>query len=248
MIRYERQQSILKILEKKKSATIRELAQQLFASEASIRRDVETLEKQGFARKIYGGVLLLGYENGVVPVHLRDADHSTVKDEIAARAAALIQDGDTIIMDASSTVRRMIKHLGDRRDVTIITNNHRIFSECDGTNLRLYCVGGSYNRENHAFLGPAAEQYLRTVSTDLLFFSSQGITEDGFISDDSEEESALRRTMISRAKRQFFLCDSSKIGVRRTFTLCHKDDITGILCDSPLPWEEDAGDTMRGTF
>ena len=237
MIRYERQQRILHYLEEKKNASIRELAQLLFTSEASVRRDIEVLESQGYVKKIYGGVLLSRYQNGVVPVNLRDSNHSSVKEEIARRAAEMIRDGDTVIMDASSTVRRIIKYIGNRRDVKIITNNHRIFSECAGMDLRLYCVGGTYYPENHAFAGPAAEQYLQTISADYLFFSSQGISEEGVISDASEAESSLRRAMIARARRQYFLCDSSKIGVERMFTLCHKDDITGILCDAPLPWE-----------
>ena len=237
MIRYDRQQKIIEYLEVKQSATVRELSEALFTSEASIRRDIETLENQGFVKKIYGGVILSKYQNGVIPVNLRDSDNSGVKDELARRAAELICDGDTVIMDASSTVRRIVKHMGTLRDVKIITNNHRIFSECENTGIRLYCTGGTYSSENHAFIGPSAESYLRGISADILFFSSQGIDSDGVISDASEEESSLRRVMIKQAKRQFFLCDSSKLGVRKTFTLCEKDDITGILCDKKLPWE-----------
>ena len=234
MIRYDRQQKIIEYLEKKQSATVRELSDSLFSSEASIRRDIETLETQGYVKKIYGGVILSKYQNGVIPVNLRDSDHSSVKDELAKRAAEMIKDGDTVIMDASSTVRRIIKHIGNLHNVKIITNNLRIFSECNNSNITLYCTGGTYSSENHAFIGPAAESYIRGISADILFFSSQGITEDGFISDASEEESALRRIMLAHAKKQYFLCDSSKIGIQKMFTLCHKDDITGVICDNDM--------------
>lgn len=237
MIRYDRQQNIINYLEKKHSATVRELSEALFSSEASIRRDIETLENQGFVKKIYGGVILSKYQNGVIPVNLRDSDHSGVKDELARKAAMLIRDGDTVIMDASSTVRRIIKHMGHLRDVKIITNNLRIFSECDNSNIKLYCTGGTYSSSNHAFIGPAAENYLRNVSADILFFSSQGISEDGVISDASEEESSLRRVMIEQSSKQVFLCDSSKIGVRKMFTLCDRDHVTEIICDKKFPWE-----------
>ena len=76
MIRYDRQQKIIEYLEAKQSATVRELSEVLFSSEASIRRDIETLEAQGFVKKIYGGVILSKFQNGVVPVNLRDSDHS----------------------------------------------------------------------------------------------------------------------------------------------------------------------------
>lgn len=238
MISYERKERILSYLEQNKSASVRELAQAVFVSEATVRRDIEALAREGSVQTIYGGVLLARYRNGVVPLSLRDAEHSAAKEEIAMRAAKLIRDGDTVMMDASSTVRRMLKHLGNRKNVKIITNNQRIFSEYEGGDLRLWCVGGTYVPENHAFVGPAAEQFLQSVSADLLFFSSQGITEDGIISDASEAENSLRRIMLTRATKQYFLCDSSKIGVRRMFTLCQKDDITAVLCNQPLPWEE----------
>lgn len=235
MIRIERQEKILRILEQQKSSTVKELARMLFISEASIRRDIEALEKEGLVKRVYGGVLLSRYQNGVVPVDLRDADHSAVKEEIARRAAELICDGDTVMMDASSTVRRVIKYIGNRRNLKIITNNLRIFSEAakyGASDWSLYCTGGFYSSENHAFVGAAAEQYLRSVRADCLFFSSQGLSEDGEISDASEEETALRRVMLTRAERRYFLCDSSKLGVRQTFILCHRDELTGVIGDS----------------
>ena len=149
----------------------------------------------------------------------------------------MIRSGDTVMIDASSTARRIVKYLGGVRDVKIITNNMRIFSECQNPHIKLYCTGGTYSPGNHALTGPAAENYLRSVTADLLFFSSQGITEDGIISDVSEEESSLRRVMIAQAKKSFFLCDSSKIGVRKMFTLCRAEDLCGIICDKKLPWE-----------
>jgi len=237
MIGYERKQKILEYLENKQSATIRELSSVLYTSEASIRRDVAGLESQGLVQKIYGGVLLSKYKNEVVPVSLRDSEHSTVKEDLAKRSAQIIRDGDTVIIDASSTARRIIKHLGHLHNVKIITNNLRIFSECENPKIKLYCTGGTYSHDNHAFIGPSAENYIKGITADYLFFSSQGITEDGIISDVSEEESSLRRVMIEHSRKQFFLCDSSKLGIQKMFTLCHKDNITGVICDKKLPWE-----------
>ena len=237
MIPIDRQKQLLSYLESKPSASVRELSHALFVSEASVRRDVAALEKQGLVQRVYGGVLLSRYQNSSIPIHLRDADHSAVKDALARRAAALVRDGDTIFMDASSTVRRMLRFLGNRRDLKIVTHNLGLFSEPPQNGIQLFCTGGTYSPINHTLIGPSAEAYLRSVSADLLFFSSQAISEDGEISDSSEEETALRRIMIARSKRQYFLCDESKLGQRRTFSLCHVDDITAVLCNAPLPWE-----------
>lgn len=237
MIQYERQQHILSILRLRGTASVRELSAAVFASEASVRRDIEALEQQGYVKRIYGGVLLSRHENSVIPLDLRDPEHSAIKDQLAQRAAALVPDGATILLDASSTTRRIVRHLSQRRDLKIITNNLRLLHEAHGTEIRFYGTGGAYDPANHAFVGPAAEAYVRGISADILFFSSQGITEEGEITDVSEEETSLRRVMLSRARRRIFLCDSSKIGIHRVFTLCTRENVDDILCDTPLPWE-----------
>ena len=123
MIILERREKILAILEKKRTATFRELADQLFISEASVRRDVEALEKAGQVRRIYGGVVLEKFHNAVVPLGFREGENSQIKEDLARRAADMVQDGDSIMLDASSTVRRMIKYLSGKRGLKIITNN-----------------------------------------------------------------------------------------------------------------------------
>ena len=238
MIREERHARILDYLEANKSASVCQIAQALFTSESSVRRDLVTLEKSGLVQRVWGGVILSKYQNSVVPLALRESANSGEKERIAAEAAALVKENMTILMDASSTVHRMLRYLGHLRSLTVITNDARAFSDAELIpNARIYSTGGIYDRMNHAFVGAAAEAYLRTVHADLLFFSSQGISEDGEISDASEEETALRRVMLERADERIFLCDSSKLGKRRTFTICQKDDVDDIICDKPMPWE-----------
>ncbi len=239
MIILERREKILSILEQKRTATFRELAEALFISEASIRRDVDALEKAGQVRRIYGGVVLESYHNAVVPLGFRESENSQIKEDLARRAADMVQDGDTIMLDASSTVRRMVKYLGGKRGVKIITNNLRIFSEEVPQDMLLYCTGGLFNAQNALFYGAGAERYLRSLYADKCFFSSQGISAEGKISDASEEETALRRVMLSHAERKIFLCDASKLGVKRMFALCSREDVDEIICNEKLPWEED---------
>ena len=100
----ERQQEILSHLDVRGAMSIRELAAVLFVSEASVRRDVALLEKAGALRRVHGGVLPAGVES-VVPLLVRDGEHSAQKERIASRAAEMVPDGATILLDASSTVR-----------------------------------------------------------------------------------------------------------------------------------------------
>jgi DeoR/GlpR family transcriptional regulator of sugar metabolism len=234
----ERHRRLLDYLETSKSASVKQLAEALFTSESSVRRDLAALEKAGLIQRVWGGVILSKYQNSVVPLALRESANSGEKEQIAASAAALVPENATILLDASSTTHRMLRYLGHLRNLTIITNDARTFADAESIpNARIYSTGGIYDRKNHAFVGAAAENYLRTVHADFLFFSSQGISEDGEISDASEEETALRRVMLERARERVFLCDSSKLGIRRTFRLCSREDVSRIVCTCPLPWE-----------
>ena len=235
MIVLERQQQILNYLKKKHFATIKELAERVWTSESSVRRDIKALAMRGLVRQTYGGVALPEYENAVVPLHLRDHSNTQVKEELAQRAAQLVFDGATVFMDGSSTVRRIVKYLNGVSEVKIITNNVGILAECQNPNIKIYCTGGLFLERNNICVGSAAEAYAGTINADLFFFSSQAISHEGEISDASEEETALRRVMMRRAKKNIFLCDATKIGEKRMFTLCTKDDVDEIICDVELP-------------
>lgn len=237
MISYKRQHEILNYLTEKHFSTIKELAKIVWASESSVRRDIKKLEQEGYVNQIYGGVVLSEYSNSVVPVSLRDNSNSTVKDELAKKASGYIFDGATIILDGSSTTRRIVKFTDNLKNLKIISNNQRIFSECSNPNIKLYCTGGMFLPQSNIFVGAAAESFISSINADIMFFSSQAISNDGEISDVSEEETALRKVMLSRAKKKIFLCDSSKLGIKKTFSLCTKDDVDVIICDRTLPWE-----------
>lgn len=238
MIQYERQQAILQYLEQHSPASIKEISNTVYTSEASVRRDIAAMEEKGLVQKIYGGVLLSDRKNAVIPLDLRDGDHAGAKDIVAKKAAEIVFDGATVYLDASSTVWRMMKYLKGYKGLKIITNNPRIVSETEVFDGTIYCTGGTYDPKNRSFFGPAALRFMDSVSVDLFFFSSQGITEEGEISDPAEQETELRKKVLKRAAKSYFLCDSSKIGRRNVFTVCHKEDLDGIFCDVTLPWED----------
>ena len=147
MLQYERQQAVMDFLKQHHTATIHTLARQLYTSEASIRRDIAALEAAGLVVKVYGGVILPEHKNEVVPVELREGANSAAKEVIALEAAKLIHDGDTVFFDSSSTVRRICKHIKNRKHLKIITNNVRICHELKDTDITVYCTGGEYYKK-----------------------------------------------------------------------------------------------------
>ena len=236
MIQYQRRQQILKLLGEEHSLKIKDIAKKIFASESSVRRDLEELEKEGYIHRVYGGAVLAEEKNDIIPLKLRDSQNSSKKSRIAKKAADLIFDGAVIIMDSSSTVRRMAKYITRFKNLKIVTNSVNLLAELDEASHSVYCTGGKLNKSNNVFLGTTAIDFLRTVNADLLFFSSQSLSEDGDITDSSEEETAIRKVMLRQAKKKVFLCDSTKIGEKKMFSLCHADEVDVIICDEELPF------------
>ncbi len=235
MLQFERQQSILQYLQLHHTAKVGQLAKAIYTSEASVRRDLAAMEAQGLVVRVYGGVVLAEHKNDVVPPALRDSANSVAKDAIALRAAELIHDGDTVIFDSSSTVRRICRHIHKRKNLKVITNNLRICEELKDTEISVYVTGGEFFKKRGCFLGPYAERFLASVNADSVFFSCKGLSEGGYLTDVSEDEISMRTAMLRQAKNSYFLCDSSKLGLGCTFTLCHANDVTDILCDTELP-------------
>ena len=222
----KRQAEILNHLQKAHFASISELSGLIYTSEATVRRDIKRLEERGAVKSVYGGVVITEYQNSPVPIYLRDKENSAIKEQIAEKAAKLVKDNSTVIFDSSSTVRRMCKHITSRQGLTIITNNLRVCEELSDSNIKVICTGGTLITKRDCFAGHFAEELIRRVKADMLFFSSQGISGSGDITDSSEEEVALRKTMFESSREQYFLCDPSKIGKEFPFVLCKIDDVT----------------------
>lgn len=225
-----RQLEILKHLENVHFASVAELANLIYTSEATVRRDLQKLEEKGAIKSVYGGVVITEYQNTPVPIYLRDNENSASKERIAREAARLVRDNSTIILDSSSTVRRMCKHIKSRNGLTVITNNLRVCEEFRDSSIQVICTGGTLIPKRDCFVGHFSEDLIRMIRADMLFFSAQGISETGDITDSSEEEIALRRMMIASSKEQYFLYDSSKIGKEYPFVLCNVEDVSGTVC------------------
>ena len=83
-------------------------------------------------------------------------------------------------------------------------------------------------------MGSYAERFIASMNATSVFFSCKGLSQDGLLTDVSETEIAIRQAMLAHAENSFLLCDSSKVGQKYAFTLCHAKDLTDILCDKKL--------------
>lgn len=231
----ERQSAIIKILEKRHSATVHFLAKELYVSEPTIRRDLKTLEENGKIKRTFGGAVISDIIKGEVPLILREQTNASEKEEIAIQALKYIKDGQIIFLDASSTVAFLLDHLSAFNDLTVITNSPKASLKLAEMKIKCLCTGGILLENSIAYVGSFAENFIRKLNADILFFSCRGITEDGRLTDSSLEESELRKIMMQRAKKTVFLCSSEKIGKEYMYNLCHVSQIDVTVSTAKLP-------------
>ena len=231
MFKTERMDAILRILQEKKHVTVHYLAEHVYASEVTLRRDLRKMEELGLIVRSYGGVTLRVTENVSVPLVIREQNLSPVKNRIAEEAVKLIGDGDTVFMDGSSTVLCMVNYLKERQNMTVITNSLKAATQLCEKRIPVYCTGGLLVPEALVCVGNYSNNMLESVTADCMFFSSQGLSSEGKVCDFSENETYQRRLMLRHANRKYFLCDSSKLGKSFLFTVCDISALDKVICD-----------------
>lgn len=235
---YEREERILNALLEKDTMSIHELAGKLYVSVPTLRRDLIKLEQLGKVIRTHGGARLRKRPaDAQVPILLREQEQNTAKDAIARKAAARIHDGDTIMLDASTSAYSIIPYLADFNDLIVITSSAKASFLLGQMGIHNICTGGRMLTHSFAYYGDDAENTVRSYHADVLFFSSRGLSPDGWLTDKSIEENSLRKVMLRQAKKKIFLCDSRKIGHVFLNTLCHLEDVDEIICEAPIPQE-----------
>ena len=230
-----RHREILQLLETQGAVSIRELTKTLYASEATIRRDLAELEREGALKRTYGGARSILDTKDQVPLFIREALDAKAKDELCRQAAALVRDGDTVFLDGSSTTQYLIKYIAYRTDVTLVTYSIKTAELACSAHIKTYCAGGLLLENSLVCTGPKAIDFARSVNTDICFLSCKGMSADGTFSDTSEEETALRRAFMQNASTRVMLMTGNKLGSAYLHTLCHADEIDHLFSDAALP-------------
>jgi len=229
-----RHQLILQVLRSGGTASVTDLAEQLDASAATIRRDLLKLEADGLLTRVHGGAVV---EEDQPSFSEAAAVRVDEKDAIAARAAAMIEDGQSVILDSGTTVHRLALQLRGRR-LTVITNNLAVYDELnDDENIDLMLLGGMVIRESRMLDGFMAEDNLRQVHADWLFMGACGLRPGGQVMDTTVAEVPARRAMISASDRVVLLADRSKFPGTGMVKICGPEDLYALVTDAS---EDDA--------
>ena len=240
MLPLERQNKILEILEARKAVTVEELCAALYSSGATIRRDLQALENSGTIRRTHGGAVHLDGGGQDFPMTLRENENLNAKELLVQKALPLIKDGQTLFMDASSTVCRLARRLTGFQRLRVITNGLKtasILAEIGG--IEVYSTGGRLRDNAMSFTGTQAMHFVQQYNADYAFISCRGIDPDIGITDSDEGEANLKRVYLQNAKRVVLLCDSSKLGQQYFCKIGPLESVWKIITNVQLPAEYD---------
>lgn len=240
LIPAQRQQIILEQLRASGVATIKTLVAQFGVSHMTIRRDIAALEQAGQVIQVPGGVQLASLPVRTPPRQREERAKLEMprKQSIAKLADGLIRDNMTIIADAGTTCQALAPYLGQRRNVTVITND---FYTAEGLfaypGVHIIHTGGEVDPESYSTMGLLATTILNTVNADVYFMSTGAWSVDCGVTTTSVDKVEFKKAAMRCADATFLLADSTKYGVRETYRVVGLDELDGIITDEELTRE-----------
>lgn len=230
----ERQRKIVELVNERLSIRVSELSDVFNVTEETIRRDLERLEKEELLRRSHGGAVSIEKNNTETPYTEREILNSTEKKVIALEGVKLINPGDQIVLDASTTAWFMAKELEDM-PLTVITNSIKVAIELSKKeHVKVISTGGMLLPKSLSYAGPLAERSLDKYFVNKAFISCKGVHLDEGLSDSNEWQALLKKKMLQIADKTILLADSSKFGVRTFVQIAKINQIDEIITDSKL--------------
>jgi DeoR family transcriptional regulator of aga operon len=228
----ERFGRILELLAGDGSVAVGDLARDLGVSEATIRRDLRSLDDQRLLARAHGGAVAHGtlYE---LPVRYRTGQRREEKQRIARAARERVADGSVVALTGGTTTTEVARAIADREGLTIVTNALNIAAELAvRPNLKLIVTGGVARSASYELIGPLAETTLEGLNVDVAFVGVDGLDEDAGLTTHHEMEAAVNAAMIARARRAIAVADATKLGRRALARICVLADVDELITDA----------------
>ncbi len=232
MLKEERYDKILDILEEEQYISAAKLSKMLYVSLPTVRRDLAELARRNQIIRSHGGAKKIHAEHIVTPLNFRKTVNANEKRALCRRAADLVNDNDIIFIDSSTTTLQMADFLSEKKGITVITNGIPLATLLVKKGIKTYCTGGEIFESSLAHFGSFAEDFIQRFNIDILFFSCHGVTEKGMLTDPSLPETQIRKVAISQSKKTVFLCDETKFSLSTPYNLVPIQTMDCIITDT----------------
>lgn len=232
----ERHTQLVEYVSLQGKVEVNELAKYLNTSAVTIRKDLDYLADRGILRRERGFAVL----NDPQDINYRMAFHYEIKKKIATAALELVKDGESVIIEAGSTCALFAEELAKKKkDITIITNSIHIANFVkDFSSVNIVLLGGNYQKKWQALVGPMTKACIKEFSVDKIFVGVDGYSrQNGFTGNDLIRLDTLK-TMMESAKKTIVLTESDKFTKNGTVSFLKLEDVSHIITDSDIPFEE----------
>lgn len=238
-----RQRKIREMLEAEEFLDMERLKAALDASESTIRRDLAGLESEGVLKRVYGGAMAMQTKDHALDFAWQSEHMAAEKLRIAAVAASLVQENQTVILYGGSTVAAVARQLADR-SLHVMTNSLPIAEVFgDSRQVEITLTGGYLYPQLRATVGPLCEQVLSSVTADVLIMGIGGVTADGFSNGNSLVVGSERK-MIEVARKVIIVADHTKFGRNAMIRVAPLDVADYVVSDAGLA--EEYREMLRG--
>jgi DeoR family fructose operon transcriptional repressor len=233
---HSRLTGIVELLKEHTSASIGEIADKFHVSEMTIRRDLQKLAEAGHIIRIPGGARIERWQGMERTFVERLRKMSPAKSSIGEAAAALVGDGESVVLDSGTTTLYIARQLRTRRNIVVFTFSIAVLEElATADSVRVELTGGVYRASSHDLIGHAVGEYLTSICADRVIFGAAAVSlTRGVMVHDPDAQ----RELLRAGKQRVLVVDSSKIGTEATYRLCGIDECDLILTDSGIRPED----------
>src|SRR3954451_23887551 len=214
------------------TAHVSDLAESFGVSEMTVRRDLHALARAGKLERVHGGAVDHEREPGFSQIEVERFD---VKDRLGAAAAALVEDGQTVMIDIGTSTLQMARHLHGKK-ITVVTTNLAVMEELlPDPDIELVLPGGIVRRNYRSLVGVLAEDSLRQLKSDIAFIGCSGVDAEMGVWDTTMIEVPIKRLMIAGADLVVLIADVAKFAMTGVVRVCGPESIDHVVTDAPLP-------------
>ena len=230
-----RRDKILEMIQEDGHVKVTDLSHIFKVSEVTVRQDLERLDNEGIIVREHGGAYLKSVSSQVRSFTLQQRDNTDKKILIGRKAAGLVSNGDTIILDSGTTTTELAKNLAGKKDLTIITNALNIAVMLGGEpSINVIMTGGEFKAPTLSLTGQKAAAFFNDLHVDKLFLATAGISLKSGLTYPSISDLVVKKAMIDAADVVYLLADSTKIGKSSLASLGALSLVDYLIADNGL--------------
>ena len=229
----ERQKQILSLLTRQGRLRVAEIMKQFSISEATTRRDLESLASQGKAQRVHGGVIAVEQAPPELPILEREGEQPDEKIRIGRAVANLIADNEAIFLGSGTTVLEVARNLRVRKNLTVITNSLPVLNMLVGIKeITVISLGGMLRESELSFIGHIAEQALAEIRVDKVIMGTRGVSLEHGLTNDYLQETLTDRAILKIGREVVIVADQTKVNRVSTVLLAPLKSIHTFVTDS----------------